>query len=307
MPTEQKTHPLDQSSLYKLVRRGRLAQLVGLSDGQLRHVTKHADTLYRECDIPKKNGTGTRHIEDPAKLLKRAQGRLAGLLGRISPPDFLFCPVKRRCYVTNAAQHVGNRVVRSLDIKKYFPNTKSRRVFWFFHDVMKCDRAIAGTLTRLSCFKEHLPTGSPLSPILAFFAHIDMWEKIASICQREGLTLTVYVDDVTVSGAVVPERVIWEIKEAIQATGLRYHKEKTSIDCPAEITGVFVAGDRIEVPNKQFKKLREQQAAAKSAGPRQSKRAQAKLDGLKGQVSQIKRVATSIKTRTTVLAVPNAE
>lgn len=295
MSTRRKTHALDQSSLYRLVRRRRLGELLRLTDAQLRHLTKYADTLYRETDIPKKNGDGTRHIEDPAKLLKDAQALLAKLLSRITPPDFLFCPVKRRCYVTNAAQHRGHRVVRSLDIHKYFPNTTSRRVFWFFASVMKCEDDVAGTLTSLSCYRGHLPTGSPLSPIMAFFAHYDMWNEIAAICRREGLTLTVYVDDVTVSGERVPERLMWEIKQVIHGTGLRYHKEKAYFDRPAEVTGTILDGDRIAVPHKQFKKLRLALQSAKAAGLRQTKKSQEKLDGLKGQVSQIRKVAAALR------------
>jgi len=295
MSTERKTHALEQSSLYRLQRRNRLAELVGLTDAQLRHVTKYADTLYDEFDQAKKNGSGTRHIENPVKLLKDAQGKLAKLLSRITPPDFLFCPVKKRCYVTNAAQHRGHRVVRSLDIHKYFPNTTSRRVFWFFSSVMQCDRALAGTLTRLACYREHLPTGSPLSPIMAFFAHYDMWNEIAAICHREGLTLTVYVDDVTVSGDKVPERLIWEIKKTIHGAGLRYHKEKAFYDRPAEVTGVFLTENGIEVAHKQFKKLRLGLAGAKDAGARQTKKAEDKLNGLKGQLSQIRKVAAALR------------
>jgi retron-type reverse transcriptase len=193
MQADQKYYAINQSPLYMLVMRSKLAKLLALTDAELRRLSKHSDKLYRERDLPKKNGDGLRHIENPDYELKKAQYALTKLLGRIAPPDYLFCPVKRRCYVTNAAQHRGHRVVRCLDIKKYFPNTTARRVFWFFHKVMKCDRAIAGTLTGIACYKEHLPTGSPLSPILAFFAHIDMWDAVAAICKRDGLTLTVYM------------------------------------------------------------------------------------------------------------------
>lgn len=296
MPTRKLTHELDQSSLFRLVRRRRLGELVGLTDAQLRHVTKYADTMYREFDQRKKDGIGSRHIEDPNPILKKAQSKLANLLSRITPPNYLFCPVKRRSYVTNAVQHRSHRVVRSLDIKKYFPNTTSRRVFWFFTTVMQCDRAIAGTLTRLACYREHLPTGSPLSPILAFFAHYDMWNMIAAICRKEGLTLTVYIDDVTVSGDHVPERLMWEIKQAIARAGLHYHKEKAFFDRPAEVTGVFVDRGRISVPNKQFKKLRLGLLAATTSG-RNEKEAQQKLQGLKGQLLQIRKANDALAGR----------
>jgi Reverse transcriptase (RNA-dependent DNA polymerase) len=293
MAIKSKTHLFDQSSLYRLVRRRRLAELVGLSDAQLRHVTKYADTLYREFEMPKKNGSGNRQIEDPKKLLKDTQSRLAKILSRITPPDFLFCPVKQRSYITNAAQHKANRVVRSLDIHKYFPSTTSHRVFWFFNSMMECERDIAGTLTRIACYKEHLPTGSPLSPILSFFAHYDMWKDIADKCNQEGLTLTVYIDDITISGDKVTKEFIWKIKKAISRNGLSYHKEKAFFDQPAEVTGVYVSKRSISAPYKQFKKLRLGLEAVKRSSENHSAEAQAKLNGLKQQLSQIHQISVS--------------
>lgn len=293
MPTEPRTHPLNQSSLYKLTRRAKLARLLGLTNGQLRSLSRNSSRLYREKDIPKKDGQGLRHIEDPAKLLKVTQRRIADILAKITPPKFLYCPVKRRCYVTNAAQHRGNRVVKSLDIKKYFPNTKAQRVFWFFATVMQCERDIAATITSLACFDGHLPTGSPLSPIMAFYAHYDMWSKIEEVCDRHAITLTVYIDDITVSGEKVPETAMWEIKQAIHGTGLRYHKEKEFFDRPAEVTGVFVKGSQLSAPDKQYKKLRIAESASASAlGGVAAYKAKQQIAGLTGQLAQIQAVAT---------------
>jgi hypothetical protein len=292
MSTEPRTHPLNQSSLYKITRRSKLARLVGLTDSQLRYLSKNSGRLYREKDVPKKDGEGLRHIEDPAQLLKVTQRRIAEILAKITPPNFLYCPVKRRCYVTNAAQHRENRAVKSLDIKKYFPNTKAQRVFWFFETIMKCERDIAATITNLACFNGHLPTGSPLSPILAFYAHYDMWTKISTVCDHHALTLTVYIDDITISGTKVPESAMWEIKQAIHGTGLRYHKEKAFFDQPAEVTGVFVDGAKLTAPHKQFKKLRDAEAASNSAkGQIAEYKAKQKIAGLTGQLAQIRAVA----------------
>jgi retron-type reverse transcriptase len=277
-----------------VTRRKRIAELLAITDAELRNLTKNADALYEEKDILKSDGVSTRHIEDPKKALKKVQKRLAKLLSRITPPEFLFCPVRRRCYVTNAAQHRGNRVVRSLDIHKFFPSTTSKRVFWFFHKVMCCNSDIAGTLVRLATYRGHLPTGSPLSPIMSYFAHTDMWDKIADLCREAGVTMTVYMDDVTVSGEHVPDSLIWQIKQVIHGSGHRYHKEKAFYDSPAEVTGVFIVGNTIKVPHRQFKKLRIALNAAKAVGFRQTQKAQQKLDGLKGQVAQIRKVAATL-------------
>ncbi|MDA9427112.1 MULTISPECIES: reverse transcriptase family protein [Bradyrhizobium] len=289
MPSNEKRYPLDQSPLFRLKRRAKLAQLLGISDRELRWLTRNADTLYREKDRPKKNGSGLRHIEDPQRPLKKVQSSLAQLLSRIDPPDFLFCPVKGRDYIQNAAQHRGNRVVRCLDIHKYFPSTKSRRVFWFFDKVLRCERDLAGTLTRLSCYREHLPTGSPLSPILSYFAHLDVWSSVAQTCKAHDCVLTVYIDDVTVSGENVSESMMWEIRQTIHRAGLRYHKEKLYVERPAEITGVIVDGKTLMPPHRQHKKIRVGEASLKvEKKPFLAQKISGQLLGLRGQIEQIR-------------------
>lgn len=280
------TYPLDQSPLYKMRRRARLATLLDVTDAELRALAA-GDALYSEFDIPKKSGGGTRHVENPCKPLKRVQAKLAKLLARIEPPEFLFCPVKRRCYVTNAAAHRRNRVVHCLDIRKFFPSTPQRRVFWFFRTVMHCERDIAGLLAKLACYQEHLPTGSPLSPIMAYFAYYDLWARIADFCKEKGYTFTVYIDDVTISGARVPKADIWQVRQMIHGMGLRYHKEKTFVDQPAEVTGVVLRGGRLVAPFRQHKKMYEAKAMLADAADEDRAALLGKVAGITGQIKQI--------------------
>jgi hypothetical protein len=289
MPSSLKRYPLNQSPLFKLKSRSKLAELLKLQNKQLRWLSKFSNELYKEKDRPKKDGSGLRHIEDPRKLLKQVQSRLASLLSRIEPPDYLFCPVKGRDYIKNAGQHRGNRVVRCLDVRKYFPSTSSRRVFWFFHTVLKCERDLAGVLTEISCFKGHLPTGSPLSPILSYFAHIDVWNAVANICTANDCTLTVYIDDVTVSGSKLTAKIMWDVKRAIHRSGLRYHKEKFFVDGPSEITGVIVKGDVLMPPHRQHKKIRVSEKILKrESNFTSAQKILGRLNGLKGQLNQIR-------------------
>ncbi|MGN6583974.1 MAG: hypothetical protein ACTHJV_09750 [Rhizobiaceae bacterium] len=161
-------------------------------------------------------------------------------------------------------------------------------MYCFFHHGMRCKTDVAATLAKLACYRGHLPTGSPLSPIMAFYAHYDVWESIAAHCKANGYRLTVYIDDVTISGAALAPEVLWNIKRAIHRAGLRYHKEKRFIDRPEEITGVIVDGDRLIPPNRQLKKLHETRRALKrrmSIGV--EKKLRERLTGLEGQVAQI--------------------
>ena len=128
---------------------------------------------------------------------------------------------------------------------------------------------------------------------MAYYAHLDVWETIAAIARRNGSTLTVYIDDVTVSGEHVRAADLWDIKRAIHAVGLRYHKEKLFIDRPAEITGVIVSGNRLVVPRRQHRKLHAatiEKAKPENAG---SKQIAGRLHGLRGQMDQIRHVDRS--------------
>ena len=292
MRPKRNLYAINQSPLYMLKSRARLAKLLGLSNAELKRLCA-GDRLYTEFDIPKRNG-GVRHVENPTKSLKIVQAKIARLLARITPPDFLYCPVKGRCYVTNAAAHVGNRVIRCLDIRKFYPSTPSQRVFWFYRKVLRCERDIAGTLTRLSTYQGHLPTGSPLSPILAYFSFFDVWESIAHICQQLGLTLSVYVDDVTVSGERVRAADLWRIKKLIHGARLRYHKEKAFFSYRAEVTGVIITRSGVVAPNRQHLKLRGCRTEVACSQPGAD--ALAKHSGLVGQMSQIKAVNRQLQS-----------
>lgn len=293
MLIKRKNYPIHQSPFYKLANKRRLAALLGLTIPEMRGLAKNSDSLYSEFDVPKKTG-GLRGVENPRRQLKMVQARIARLLGRIAAPDYLFCPVKGRCYVTNAAAHLGQRVVHCLDIRKYYPSTSSRKVYWFFKNVMCCEADIAGILVKTASYNGHLPTGSPLSPIMSFYAHYDVWESVAAICNRNGYRLTVYIDDVTISGATLSPAVLWEVKRAIHRAGLRYHKEKHYEDRPSEITGVIVVGDKLLVPNRQLKKLHDVRAELSSSHmPLEEKRLHERLTGLRGQVAQILAISPS--------------
>lgn len=246
-----KRHPLEASPLYNVRRRKDLARILNTNEKELQALTK--SPLYSVKDIITDKGK-KRHTETPVKQLRAIHERVERILMRIEPPSFLYCPVKGRSQISNAARHRGSRVFHTLDIKEYFPSTPQRRVFWFFNQIMGCARDVSAILATLTTREGHLPTGSPLSPILAFYAFYDMWTEVAAIGERNGLILTVYMDDVTVSGNAVPGDILWQIKNTIFRTGLRYHKERVYRDRPAIVTGIIVDGQNLLLPHRQHLK-----------------------------------------------------
>lgn len=279
------TYHANQSPFYELKSRRRLSALLGLSEPELRQLLQRQD-LYKEWDELTRKGK-LRHIENPCHALKSVQKRIARLLGRITPPHFLYCPVKKRSYITNAARHIGNPVVRTLDIRDYFRSTLARRVYWFFHSCMRCSSDVAAVLRNLSTINDHLPTGSPLSPILSYFAHIDMWEAIDRIAAEAKCVLTVYMDDLTISGARISDAVMWRIRQQIDRCGLEYHKEKFYRNVPAEITGVIVRKKGLALPNRRQRLIYELRKRIQTVSDEDKEDLLKKLRGYEGEIVQI--------------------
>jgi Reverse transcriptase (RNA-dependent DNA polymerase) len=248
-------HPLENSCLYGLTSANKLATLLYSSLDGLNALAQ-TEKRYR-CWTEKKKSGGERHIEAPDENLKKVQRRIADLLQRISPPDYLMAPVRKRSYVDNAATHIGAKAFCLLDIEDFFPSCTDKKVFWFFNKRMNCAPHVAALLTKLVTFRGHLPQGSPCSPILAFLAYSEMWDEIHAVVIKSGCSLSVYADDITVSGNTVYGRDVWQIKKILFRHGHRYsrRKERHIVDKPADITGVIVTADTLLLPNRQHQKI----------------------------------------------------
>jgi hypothetical protein len=101
--------------------------------------------------------------------------------------------------------------------------------------------------------------------------------------------VTIWIDDITISGLKVPTTMVWQIKQAIHAGGLRYHKEKRAVDRRAEVTGVIILRDgQLEVPNRQRRKLRNlKREKDRERRLEANKSLIGRLAGMNGQVAQI--------------------
>lgn len=276
------------TSLFRVQSKKRLAELMLISEGHLK-VLVDSNELYSCWTEVKKNG-GTRDIEAPYPHLKKVQKRIAYLLQGIKAPDYLMAPVKNRSYVTNAAHHVGSRSFKLLDIEDFFPSCSEKRVFWFFNTCMECTDDVSAILAAISTRNGRLPQGSPCSPILAFFSYIDMWEEIAQITKSSKNILSIYADDITISGDKVLGETVWLVKQALHKRGHRFNvkKERSIINKPVEITGVVVSTDKLLLPNRQHEKLHKTRIERSLV---RSSKTRAKLDQkIRGRVAQANQV-----------------
>lgn len=250
-------YALRDSAFFRLRTKAKLADVLQISQSKMKRLIK-LENGYFAFQKPKKDGT-MRNISAPIPPLKAVQARIADLLRRVAPPDYLFAPVEGRSYVDNAARHIGSRSFRLLDIEDFFPSCTFNKVLWFFRTRMECSPDVAYILAKIATENDVLPQGSPCSPILAYFAYIDMWTEIDECVRADGCKLSVYADDLTMSGDTVHERAVWDIKSILYRHGHRYakHKERSRRDRTVEVTGVMLTRDGVKPPNRQRRKIAE--------------------------------------------------
>lgn len=258
-----KRYSLSQCALYKVGSKARLAKVLRTTQAQLLALFQN-DNNYKIFVIPAKDDPFStprkkRPAQEPKTELRRVHSRILRLLKGIEPPGYLHSAIKGRSYKTNAAAHLSKARVIKLDIRRFFPSTTETMAFIFFREVLCCSPDVARILARLTTWKGVLPTGSPLSPLLSYYANKAMFDDLSALAISRGLTFTCYVDDLTFSGENLSQGLANEIEEIILQHGHTVSTEKTRFfrrGSSREITGVIVKGDQLLAPNARFRKAR---------------------------------------------------
>ena len=144
----------------------------------------------------------------------------------------------------------------------------------FFQNRMMCSQDVAKILADLCTVSSrdgsarecrHLPTGSPLSELLAYWSFAPMFDRIASECEQRALKFTLFVDDIGISGGEIPHEFIRSILAVIGSHGLRAHKTRLWIDRPACLTGAIIWRSQLRLPNRRHFAIAKNRQALKSA------------------------------------------
>jgi hypothetical protein len=260
----QGRYALDQSPLYKVTSKRKLAALLQVSVRDLQFLASLSDN-YRAWTLPQKRqevlagmpAKKPRSIQQPKPLLDAVHRRISALLSRIQKPGFVYSATKGLDYVDNARQHMNAHRGVKVDIKDFYPSVRSRLVRTFFEEVMRCAPDVARLLTRICCAGDVLPTGSSVSPLLSYFACSRMFARIAALAERKGMVFTLYVDDMMFSGEEATRQFASEVVRELAAYGFVGHK--ISYFPPGSVkvvTGVAVWHDRVSLPRRRYRKMR---------------------------------------------------
>ena len=228
---------------------------------------------YTEFEISKKSG-GTRQIFAPNDKLKLLQRRLADLLlacddeihkkgeyskrGRTAIAHGF---KKGMSIMTNADQHIGKRYIVNLDLENFFPTFNFGRVRGFFlkDKNFQLTPSVATAIAQIACYKNHLPQGSPSSPVISNLISRYLDIKLLHFSKLNGCTYTRYADDISIStnAKELPKSIArnetflishkWvlgkELRKIIHDSGFTINETKTRVQYRAyrqEVTGLTV-------------------------------------------------------------------
>lgn len=221
-----------------------LEALLGWRRERIENVANAAGHFYRPFELVATGKPKARRIDNPIGELRRLQAAIQRrILARIELPDFVLGGVAGRSIGQNGEVHIGQPVVVTIDLKDFFPSVSNEHVYGVFRYGLGYAPKLAGVLTRVTTFHRHLPQGAPTSTALANLALLPAAKRIAQVALALDLRFTVWVDDVTLSGARAREAIA-SVIEIIRESGFAVACRKVKVQPrwlgAQSVTGVVV-------------------------------------------------------------------
>lgn len=241
-----------------------LAELLRFRKSELENMVsfKEAWIIRRTAQVGRK----VRNLAYPYGRLRWVHERLKHHLGKIRQPEYVFSPRGGRTQRDNASVHVGQNQFLTLDICQFYPSTTSEHVFRWAHHGAGLRADVAGLFTKLTTVDERLSFGSPLSPVLATLVHRPMFDEVHGAVTKRGLRMSLWVDDLTISGRFVPGELLTQIREIIARHGLRSHKIRyRSGSRPVTVTGIPIAKSGLVAPRALHQRVQDGYALLREA------------------------------------------
>ena len=289
-------HQLNIPSPFPILSVNKLAFILRTKPNELKKLSENAGNYYTPFDRKQIKDNGKvkwRHIDNPAPKLKKIQQKINRVLLKAkveSLPTGMTGGIKGRSIFTNAAQHLNQKAVVTIDLKDCFPRTSNKRIFRVWRNHLGTSECVANILTKLTTFQRRLPQGSPTSSSLCNLALFPLFKKTKRYCQKEKFNLTLYVDDITISGQTIPIRLaIGRIINFIQEEGYAVRRNKIKImtaSVQQKTTGLIV-NKQLSVSAKAREEIRKEIFILSRQEMFSSKR----MRSLWGKINYIKKVS----------------
>ncbi|MGC4093832.1 MAG: reverse transcriptase family protein [Polyangiaceae bacterium] len=283
---------LTSAGLPVLVTPADLASALGIGIPALRWLTFHHEsperTHYVYFEIPKRSG-GKRLLASPKSHLRRAQSWiLKEILAKLEVTEHAHGFVSRRSTVTNAAPHVGQRIVVSQDLADFFPSVTFPRVRGLFESLgyspavatllaLVCTEAqrssveLEGRKYWVALRERALPQGACTSPVISNLVARKLDRRLSGACRKLGFNYTRYADDLSFSASSPDANVghlLARVRHVVQEEGFAINPKKGRVmrrKARQEVTGVVV-NDKLGALRSEIRVLRAILHNAKKTG-----------------------------------------
>ncbi len=244
-------YPLNQSPLFRLKSRKKLAKLLELTPSEMESLANASESeRYRFFPLWIKNNVKPRHIERPVPALRKIQRRISRLMDRIEPPGYIQSAFRGRSYLRNAEKHRFDQESAKIDIRQFFLSAQCARVSRAFREQFECSPDVAAILEKFTTVRGHIPTGGNSSTMISFWAYKPMLDEIYGMAAKIGAVMTCCVDDMTFTGPKVTVEFMNEVRLVIRSYGLGAHKRpRFKAGTPKIVTGVAITAKGIKLPN----------------------------------------------------------
>lgn len=248
-----------------------LANLLGLNLKTLLFLAYKNEHLYKHYRIKKKSG-GYRDIHAPDEALKTACKKLNYHLSEVYEeyiPNSVHGFVYNRGIVSNAERHLVRKYVLNVDLENFFETVNSGRIMGLFkRHPFRFSKNLRSVLAGLTTYENHLPQGSPCSPVLANMICFRLDKEMIRLASKHGWRYTRYADDITIScnelddnlATIKGEKVLVgeKIIHTIEKNGFTLNPKKTRLAVPNAskwVTGVKV-NKKCNVSRKRIRQAR---------------------------------------------------
>lgn len=223
----------------------------------IKEIFSHLEDFYTPKQILKSNGK-IRTCYNVKEPLRGIQKRIHQyILNKIEIPEFVIgCKKgKGKDGVFNANSHKGKKYKFCTDIKDFFPSINHHLVYQMFLSY-NFSPDVSSILTKLTTYQGALPQGTSTSSYIASLVFLPVDQNIVSLSEREGITYSRYVDDLTFSSSHDFKQFTKEIIEIVLSHKFNISHKKTKYKAgKLGITGPIAGNNKLYVQESVIEKF----------------------------------------------------
>jgi len=243
-------------------------EILNTTKEEIEDIINNKSSYYTSYPIKKRSGS-PRYIDAPFGKLKSLQNSiLYNILYKFSSHPIAHGFVKNRSPITNARQHVGAKIIVSVDLKNFFNSITQQVVADNLKRILNKQQVIKfknedeeiGFLSEILTYKGRVPQGAPTSPIISNIVCHGLDKSLNQLQIKQKCIISRYADDISISSNKIMAigEVIRTVAGTAKGFGFRLNSKKTKIKKQSRrmvVTGIVV-NKKININKTTYRNLR---------------------------------------------------